>query len=147
MVIDLLQKTESGSYYVPVAFVQDNPKGLELRKQVWTGYPVKKNVLLFNKDEFHVQVKGNILFAGWTRPIPLGSTEYILPPSCLLFEGYGDIKSGMFTNVIPSGRRQEFWFNYFDAFVSFFHPESKYVGSGTEGFIERDSIFISNPVT
>ncbi len=145
MIIDLLQETEKGFYYVPVSYVQDSPKALDLRKEVFAGFPVEKNIIIFKKDEFQVRVKGNTLFAGWTKPIPLGSTEYILPPSCLLFEGYGDVKSGMFTNVIPTGRKQEFWFNSFDAFVSFFHPQSKYIGSGTEGFIERDSIFISAP--
>lgn len=147
MIIDLLQKTEKGLYYVPVAYVQDSSKALDLRKQIWDGFPVKDNMLVFKKDDFQVRAKGNTLFAGWTRPISLGPTEHILPPSCLLFEGYGDVKSGKFTNIIPTGRKQEFWFNSVDAFVSFFHPQSKYVGSGTDGFIERDSIFISKPVT
>lgn len=139
------QKIKEGFYYVPVALMIDNPKTLAFRKAVFAGFPVENNILVVKKDEIQVRVKGKTLFAGWTRPIPLGFSEYTVPPSCLLFEGYGDIKPGMLTNVALSGRRQERWFNSFDAFVSFFHPQSEYVGSGTEGFIERDSILISTP--
>ena len=141
----LWQKVKEGFYYVPVALVLDNPKTLAFRKAVFSGFPVENNILVVKKDEIQVRVKGKTLFAGWTRPIPLGFSEYVVPPSCLLFEGYGDVKSGMLTNVAPSGRGQERWFNSFDAFVSFFHPQSKYVGSGTEGFIERDAVLISIP--
>jgi len=143
MVIDLLQKNGDRFYYVPVTYVQDNPNWLDARKQVWGGFSV--NIITLRKDEFEIRVKGNTLFAGWTKPITLGFSRKKLPPSCLLFEGYGDVKSGMLTNKLPSGRAQQFWFNSFDAFVSYFHPQSKYVGTGTEGFIERDSVFISNP--
>lgn len=139
------QEIKEGFYYVPVALVIDNPETLAFRKAVFAGFPVEHNILVVQKDEIQVRVKGRTLFAGWTRPIPLGFSQYTVPPSCLLFEGYGDIKSGMLTNVASSGRGQERWFNSFDAFVSFFHPQSKYVGSGTEGFIETDSILISTP--
>jgi len=139
------QKIKEGFYYVPVALVIDTPKTLAFRKAVFAGFPVENNILVVNKDEIQVRVKEKTLFAGWTRPIPLGFSEYTVPPSCLLFEGYSDVKPGMLTNVALSGRGQERWFNSFDAFVSFFHPQSKYVGSGTEGFIERDSILLSIP--
>ena len=128
-----------------VAFVQDNPELLPSRKKIFAGSSVEPNIMAFRKDELQVRMKGNTLFAGWTKPIPLGSPEYTLPPCCLLFEGYGDAKPGMFTNIVPSGRRQELWYNSFDSFVSLFHPNSKYVGSGIEGFIERDSMLISRP--
>jgi sugar-specific transcriptional regulator TrmB len=141
----LWQKIKEGFYYVPVALVIDNPKTLAFRKAVFAGFPVENNFLVVKRDEIQVRVKGKTLFAGWTRPIPLGFSNYVVPPSCLLFEGYGDVKPGMLTNVALSGRGQERWFNSFDAFVSYFHPQSKYVGSGTEGFIEIDSILISTP--
>lgn len=141
----LWQKVKEGFHYVPVALVIDNPKTLGFRKAVFSGFPVENNILVFKKDQIQVRAKGKTLFAGWTRPIPLGFSEYVVPPACLLFEGYGDVKSGMLTNVALSGRGQERWFNSFDAFVSFFHPQSKYVGSGTEGFIERDTVLISIP--
>ena len=143
----LKQETNIKSLYVPVALILDNPNTVSLRKKVFSGFPVENNILVFNKDEIQVRSKGKTLFAGWTKPIALGVSDFVVPPSCLLFEGYGEINSGMLTNITSSGRRQERWFNSFDAFVSYFHPESKYVGSGTEGFIERDTVLISTPVT
>lgn len=144
IMINLWQETKEGFFYVPVAYAQDNPNSLNYRKKILAGFPAEKNIMVFGKDEIKVQLKGNTLFAGWTKPIPLGSTEQVLPPSCLLFEGYGDVKPGIWTNILPSGQRLEFWYNYFDAFVSFFHPLLNYVGSGTEGFFERDSILLSS---
>ncbi|HIJ08978.1 TPA: TrmB family transcriptional regulator [Candidatus Bathyarchaeota archaeon] len=143
--VNLWQKEGESTNCNTVAFVQDTPEHLDFRKKIFAGSSVGPNIMAFKKDEIQVHMKGNTLFAGWTRPIPLGSPEYTLPPCCMLFEGYGDVKPGMFTNVVPSGRRQEFWYNSFDAFVSFFHPKSKYVGSGIEGFVERDSMLISRP--
>jgi hypothetical protein len=140
------RETKKGSFYVPVALIVDNPDTISFRKSVFSGFPVERNILLFKKDEIQVRSKGKTLFAGWTKPIPLGFSDYVVPPSCLLFEGYGEIKSGMLTNEAPSGRRQERWFNSLDAFVSFFHPKSKYIGSGTEGFVERDALLISTAI-
>ena len=142
----LKQEIKKKSLYVPVALVLDNPEIVSFRKKVFSGFPVENNILVLNKDEIQVRSKGKTLFAGWTKPIPLGVSDFVVPPSCLLFEGYGEISSGMLTNIASSGRRQERWFNSFDAFVTYFHPESKYVGSGTEGFIERDTVLISTPV-
>ncbi len=139
----LEQEKREKAPYVPVALVLDNPDTVDFRKKVFSGFPVENNILVFKKDEIQVKSKEKTLFAGWTRPIPLRISDYVVPPSCLLFEGYGEVKSGMFTNTAPSGRSQERWFNSFDAFVSFFHPKSKYVGSGTEGFIEKDALLIS----
>jgi sugar-specific transcriptional regulator TrmB len=142
----LKQETNKKSLYIPVALILDNPDTVSFRKKVFSSFPVENNILVFNKDEIQVRSKGKTLFAGWTKPIPLGVSDFVVPPSCLLFEGYGEINSGMLTNIASSGRRQERWFNSFNAFVSYFHPESKYVGSGTEGFIERDTLLISTPV-
>jgi sugar-specific transcriptional regulator TrmB len=142
----LKQEIKKKSLYVPVAFASNNPDSVSFYKKVFSGFPAQNNILVFNKDEIQVRSKGKTLFAGWTKPIPLGVSDFVVPPSCLLFEGYGEINSGMLTNIASSGRRQERWFNSFDAFVSYFHPESKYVGSGTEGFIERDTLLISTPV-
>jgi sugar-specific transcriptional regulator TrmB len=140
IIVNLLHESGERTIYETVAFVQDNPELLAFRKKVFTGSMPESNILTFRKDEVQVQVRGKTMFAGWTRPIPLGSTGYTLPPSCLLFEGYGEAKPGKFINTIPSGRRHEHWYNGFDAFVTFFHPDSKYVGLGTEGFIQTNSL-------
>ena len=145
LIIDLWQNKKEGPSYTPVCVVLNSDKALDIRQSVFAGFPAEKNILVFKKDEIQIRVKGNTLFAVWTKPIQLFPTKYILPPSCLLFEGYGKINSGMCTNVVRSGRRQEIWYNYYTAFVTFFHPKSKYVGSGTEGFFEREGMLISKP--
>jgi sugar-specific transcriptional regulator TrmB len=142
MVIDLLQESTYGEEYVPVAIIQDTPELMDSRKKELEGLPIGNNVQLINKTNFQIQVKGNTLFAGWTVPIPLLS-KYVLPPACILFEGYGEIKSGMFTSDTLVKRKYEIWYNSLDTFVSFFLPQFKYTGSGTEGFFDIESVWIS----
>jgi len=98
--------------------------------------PFEQN--LVKKNEFHVQIQHNILFAGWTVPIPLSPQQYILPPSCILIEGYGNVKTGKYTVGNPSGYTNTNEVNYFEAFVTFMHPASKYTGPGTDGFFYRE---------
>lgn len=143
MVIDLYLKMKNEWGFVPVAFIQDTPKQLNVRKKRMEAFPVAKNMRVVEKDHFQVHYNGNTLFVGWTVPITLIESKYVLPPACLLFEGYGKVKSGMFTNRTTFGHTFEIWYNSVDAFVTFFHPQSKYVGSGTEGYIDRESVWIS----
>lgn len=145
IVVNLLDEKTRNSKYVPVAFVQNNPQMLNFRKKVFEGFPLVENMHAFNNEQVQMQIKGNTFVAGWTRPIPLGDKYEPLPPLYLLFEGYGDVKSGMFTNITLSGRKQEVWYNSYDSFVNVYHPKSKYVGAGTEAFIEKDTLFISHP--
>jgi sugar-specific transcriptional regulator TrmB len=145
LVINIWQKNKECYGFIPVAFVQDSPKHIQFRKRIFEGFPVEKNFSIFRKGELQVQNKGKSLFVGWTREIPLGIDGLTLPAAALFFEGYGEVKPGMFTNIVPSGRKQHSYYNSFDAFVTFFHPQSKYVGSGIEGFIERENVFISTP--
>jgi len=147
LVVNLLQETEKGSGIIPVAFVQDSEKHVSFRKKIFKGFPVADNIIVFGKGELKIQIKGKCLFTGWTKKIPLGVDDLYLPPGSLLFEGYGEVKPGMFTNVVPSGRKQEVYYNSFDAFVTFFCPKSQYVGSGIEAFIERENGFISTANT
>jgi hypothetical protein len=86
--------------------------------------------------------------------IPLFPSQYILPPACILFEGYGDVKTAAYTIIGPSGVGLTAKQNGFDAFVTFMHPSSKYSGPGTDGFFVRDfvgdispNIFKSHPRT
>jgi len=138
-------ETPIGYRYVPVAHVTDNPEPLEYRKTVWAGTPAGQNCQLVEKDQFQVQVHSNTLFAGWTEPIPLYPPPYILPPSCILFEGYGELRTVVTRTRTPSGRTQVTEANGFDAFVTFFHPASKYSGPGTDGMFNRDVFFIAYP--
>ena len=139
------QETAEGFNYIPTAMVLNRSEPLEIRKQMLRGFPAENNVQVLKTDEIQFRLKGNTFFAGWTKPIPLIIKDYIVPPSCVLFEGYGDVKSGNFNNKLGAGRSQEVWYNSLNAFVTYFHPQSKYVGSGTEGYIETDWVLISKP--
>jgi hypothetical protein len=104
------------------------------------GTPAGQNVQLFEKDEIQIQIHGNTLFAAWARQIPLFPQQYILPPSCLLMEGYGSLHTDSYTMFSASGYKTEIERNGFAAFVTFFHPASKYSGPGTDGFFARDYV-------
>jgi hypothetical protein len=145
LIIHLWLKTPAGYSYVPVATVQDSRKALTFRREFYTGTPAQQNVQLVEKDELQVRIYGNTVFAGWTVPIPLFPPPYALPPSCIVFEGYGNLRTNVIETLIPSGRRQEIEFNGFEAFVTFFHPSSKYAGPGTDGLFARDVITTSYP--
>jgi hypothetical protein len=102
--------------------------------------PAEQNIQIVKKEELQVQSHGNTLFAGWTVEIPLLPPPYALPPACLLFEGYGNVKSGVFTNKMPSGTFAKYEYNALETFFTFFHPKSKYVGPGTESYLHREII-------
>jgi sugar-specific transcriptional regulator TrmB len=133
-------KTPKGYRYVPVAVVHDQPNNISVWKKSMEGTPAENNVQTFEKDEIQVRAHGNMLFAGWTKPIVLWPASYTLPPSCLLFEGYGETRPGRGTMIGPSGVTNKTIYNGVSAFVTLIHPESKYEGSGTEGIILRDCI-------
>ena len=144
MIIYLWLKTPSGFTYVPVAIVEDNSSSVTGYKAWFAGSPAAENVQLVKKDEIQVRMHGNNLFAGWTVPIPLIST-YQLPPGSMLFEGNGNLKTGAFTLVLPSGFKSKFEYNGFEAFVTFFHPSAKYSGPATDGFLGRDVVAETTP--
>jgi sugar-specific transcriptional regulator TrmB len=138
-------KTPTGHAYVPVAVVTDNPNVQPLLRMVCAGAPAGMNVQVVKKDELSVRIHGKTLVAGWTVPIPLYPPQFVLPPACLLIEGYGAVRTIGFTLSSPSGYRIQLEDNAFDAFVTFINPESKYSGAGTEGTLVRDSIITIMP--
>jgi sugar-specific transcriptional regulator TrmB len=145
LIVYLPLETPIGKTYVPVAVVGDSPRATAFRKGVFAGTPAGQNCILVKKDELQVRVQGNTLFAGWTVPIPLHPPSYTLPPSALLFEGYGELRTGIFKTGTRSGRKQTYEYNGFNAFVTFFHPTSKYSGPGTDGLFGRDVIMTTYP--
>jgi sugar-specific transcriptional regulator TrmB len=145
IVIYLLRETPIGQAYVPVAMVGNNPNAHIFWKSQLAGSPAEHNVQLVNKDELQIRIHGNTLFAGWTVTIPLLPPQYVFPPACLLIEGYGDVKTVTYTTPIPSGYTTFWETNVFGAFVTFFHPSSKYSGPGTEGFFARDFVSTTYP--
>jgi hypothetical protein len=100
---------------------------------------------LVKKDELHIRIHGNIFFAGWTIPIPLFPTSFILPPSGILLEGNGKIETVISEIRYPSGVKVVPEHNGFDAFITFFHPVSKYSGPQTDGRISRDLVVTMYP--
>jgi len=137
--INLWVKKGEGFAYVPVALITDNPDSVTFFRRTLSGTPAEKNVQVVKKEELQIRVYGNTLFAGWTIKIPL-LEDYILPPSCLLIEGHGNLKTNAQTIMIPSGYRLYSEFNGFEAFVTFLHPISNYSGPGTDGYLGRDTI-------
>jgi hypothetical protein len=143
--IYLWLETPTGYTYVPVAIIGVNPLAHDFWKSCYIGVPAGQNTHLVNKDEIQIRVHGNTLFAGWTVPIPLHPPKYSLPPACLLIEGHGKVKTVVYSTVPPSGQKHVFEQNYFDAFVTFFHPTSQYSGPGTDGYFIRDMICTTFP--
>jgi sugar-specific transcriptional regulator TrmB len=131
--------------YLPVAFLTDNPRGYKFRKAMYKIHRTTEVAKLIKKDELKVQAQGNRLFAGWTVPIPLLPPKYILPPSCIMFEGFGKIKSYSTKIIGPLNRRITYEENILDAFVTFMHPSSNYHGPGSDALLHRDVIITSYP--
>jgi HTH-type transcriptional regulator, sugar sensing transcriptional regulator len=133
--VNLLLDTPKGKLFVPVAGVLDNPEGVERWKIFFEGTPAGKNIHLLKKDELEIQFFSNTLFAGWTVPIPLFPPQYVLPPGGVLIEGYGKGKPAILESSMPSGARVVTEAYGRDAFVTFFHPATKYAGPGTDGIV------------
>jgi HTH-type transcriptional regulator, sugar sensing transcriptional regulator len=138
-------ETPNGHTFVPVATIGDNPEGVEWAKAYFAGTPAAQNCRVIRKDELQIQVHGNTVFAGWTVPIPLFPPKYILPPACLLVEGYGKIKTSVITFSMPTGTTAIMESNGFDGFATFFHPASKYAGPGTDATVSREMIMTAYP--
>jgi sugar-specific transcriptional regulator TrmB len=145
MNIQLSLETPMGKTWVPVAHITDNPKSVHLRKVVWAGTPAAQNIQVLKNDELKVSVHGNTLFAGWTVPISLLPPKPTLPPCCIQFDGYGELETGIVKTGTRSGRQQTYEFNGLEAFVTLFHPSSKFSGPGTDGVLLRDMIMTARP--
>jgi sugar-specific transcriptional regulator TrmB len=139
IIINMWLETPNGYAYLPVAVFTDRPEALNKWKNQFSATPAGRNVQLAKKGELQVSVHGNTMFAGWTKLITLFSQNF-LPPSCILFEGYGNPKTEAYTILQPFGGKFSAKQTGFDAFVTFMHPSSKYSGPGTDGFLVRDFI-------
>jgi sugar-specific transcriptional regulator TrmB len=139
IIISLWLDTPKGKAFVPVAIVQNRPILVNERKSLFADNPASTNLQIFKKEELQIQSHDNVLFVGWTRPIHLHE-NYTLPPSCLLFEGYGEVRTGVVRPTLPSGVTHTWEYNGLYAFVTFFHPSAKYSGPGTDGKLARELI-------
>ncbi len=138
-------KTTKGYAFVPVAFIGDNPKSLEIHKSRFVGTPDMQNCHILKKKDLQIQVHGNTLYASWAVPIQLFPKEHILPAGAVLVEGYGKLKTVVSAIKSTSGAKSIIEGNGFDAFVTYFHPASKYCGPGTDGTLGREIILTAYP--
>jgi sugar-specific transcriptional regulator TrmB len=145
IIISLWLETSRGYVYVPVAVLGNRPQAQSFWEKQFSTTPAGRNFQLASKDELQIRVHGNTLFAGWTVQIQLYPSGYILPPACILVEGYGDVKTDSYRIVQPTGEELKIKQNGFDAFVTFMHPSSKYSGPGTDGFFVRDFVLETTP--
>jgi sugar-specific transcriptional regulator TrmB len=141
LLLYLWVETPEGYFFVPSGGLGDNPEGIAYRREIFfTESNAKQSYRLVKEDELQIRVYGNSLFCGWTVPIQLYPFKYVLPPACILVEGYGKVKTKAFSISLPSGFESAMEYNYFDAFVTFMHPSSKYSGPGTDGAFIRDLV-------
>jgi sugar-specific transcriptional regulator TrmB len=149
LIIHMRLETPKGQKYVPVTVaIGGNTRDQWIWEKRYESSPAGQNVRLLSKDDLQIRIHGNNFFAGWTVPIPLFPPQRILPPACLLIEAYGDVKTAAYTVRVPfEGIQFKFEENYFNAFVTFMHPSSKYSGPGTDGFFLRDVVFTWSPLT
>ena len=143
IMIHLWLDTPVGYSYVPAALITDNPESVDFWKRACALTQAASNVQLLNKNELEVYVHANTFFAAWTVHLQLST--FSIPPSCLLIEGYGKIKTLAYDMVVPSGYKLKNEGNIMDAFVTFLHPSSKYSGPGTDGCFARDVIIEFHP--
>jgi sugar-specific transcriptional regulator TrmB len=139
-----LRSKSDNKLFVPMGGIGDNPRGVAFRKAAFAGTPFSKNYRLVKTSQLQVRYYGNTLFAGWTTPIFLGP-QLSLPAGCLSIEGRGNVKTKAYTVISPGGLKNEIEQNWFDAFVTFTHPESKYSGPSTDGMLIRDYIATMTP--
>ena len=137
--VSVWMKTHQGSTFVPVVVMGDNKRSHEAYKIWFKGTPAQDNIRLVDHNKFEVRVHGNAMFSAWSIPIPLIG-KYVVPPACIIIEGYGNLRTGSYVATLPSGYNFKIDTNGFDAFVTFIHPKSKYSGAGTEGYLGRDEI-------
>jgi len=139
IIIGVSRNTPKGKTYVPTGFIGDNSNAIKFVKRIFKDIIPRNNFHLAKKDELQVRIHGNNLFCGWTIPIYL-SEKVVLPAASILLEGYGNIRTSAFSVWWPSGYRMDQIGNYLESFVTFFHPDSKYSGPGTDSAIGREII-------
>jgi hypothetical protein len=145
VVVSLWLDTPDGIAYLPVAALTDKLRTQAMKRIEFAASPAGKNIQLARKDELQVRVRSNIMYAGWSIPIALFPSQYVLPPACIVVEGYGEVKTTAYTIINPWGGRISAKQNALDAFVTFMHPASKYCGPGTDGLLVRDFVGTATP--
>lgn len=144
LIICLKTVTSQGFSFVSTVAVHTNEGLAEFIRNVNKGAILEKNINIFIKGEIEVREQSNTLFVGWTKPIPLTGNK-VLPPSGLLFEGYGEVRTNVAKIAISNGWQVLTEGNSLEAFTTFYHSPSKYSRPGTDGLFFRDHIMTYLP--
>ncbi len=133
-------QTSDGLEFIPVAILETNPHPelIPAYKRIYAGTPAAQNIQVVKPDQLQAHLTGKNFFAGWTMTIPLPPISRSLPPSCLLFEGYGNTTNKTYTWPFPSGYKVMIDWTGFDAFITFLDPTWRYAGPSTQGSIGTD---------
>jgi sugar-specific transcriptional regulator TrmB len=144
LIIYLRTMTSQGFSYIPTVSVNTSQGLTKFLRIVHKGTVLEKNSHVFSKGEIEVREQSNTLFLGWTKPILLPNNEE-LPPSGLLFEGYGDVRTNVAKLMISNSWQVLTEGNSLEAFTTFYHSSSKYSGPGTDGIFFRDHVMTYFP--
>ena len=146
LAVALLSKTREGKVWVPVAQVIDGgPKVLDFNKVEFAGIFAGENFISVEPEELQVWSKRKTLFAGWTIPIPILASKYVLEPGCIIFEAFGDEIHSTYPVPLPSGYHLGFETDGFQAFTTFIGTSWKYSGPGISGFAGNFIVVTSKP--
>jgi sugar-specific transcriptional regulator TrmB len=144
--VDLWLKTTQGEGFVPVAIVTDAiPEMFELSKIQFAGTLAGENHISVKPEELQVWNRGKTLFAGWTIPIPLLASKYVLEPACIIFEAYGDEIHSTHSLPLPSGYLMGLEWDGFQAFTTYIGPSWKYSGPGIYGSVGNFLLIVAKP--
>jgi sugar-specific transcriptional regulator TrmB len=144
--VELLLKSRDGEVWVPVAQVTDGGQEvLNFNKVEFAGFFAGENLISVEPEEIQVWSKGKTLFAGWTIPIPLLASKYVLEPGCIIFEAFGDEIHSTNPLPLPSGYLLGFEVDGFQAFTTFVGTSWKYSGPGISGFAGNFIVVTAKP--
>ncbi len=143
LIINMLLQTQKGKAFVPVAFVQDNPKAGSLHRAVFAGLPAGQNIKTVAENELEIWSQGNNFFAGWTVDIPLLPLPHSLPPSSLMLEGHGTPKLRSYAAQWPSGYKTSGESYEAQAFATFVNQSWRYAGPANDGALSKDILLIT----
>jgi sugar-specific transcriptional regulator TrmB len=141
--IEMRLNNPKGYVFVPVAIVETNKNAIVPMIVFFKGTPAAENIQLVSTNQLQIKTQGNTLFVGWTVSIPLPPISQSLPPSCMLLEGYGQIRHVTRSEQLPSGHNVTWESDITDALVNFLDPLSMYAGPGTHAIMSTNALSTS----
>jgi sugar-specific transcriptional regulator TrmB len=144
--VGLWLNTPQGETFVPVELVTDGgSEVINFNKVQFAGTLAEENHISVKPDELQVWSNGKTMFAGWTIPIPLLGSKYVLEPGCIIYEAFGEEIHCTLPVPLPSGYLLGFEVNGFEAFTTFIGTSWKYSGPGISGFAGNFIVVTAKP--